>query len=90
MRRIDAVSDYESDSMGLSSAKSGDSNLGKRKKGEKASVIKLSKDSFESINSSKSSIINSDVSSINVEESLLNGMNSDVSVDFRKKKGLKK
>lgn len=88
MRGINSISDRESDMLDLSSAKSGDSSFVKRKKGEKASVIKLSKDSFSSA-SSKSDVMNSDVSSININESVFNEMSSEVSVDFRRKKGKK-
>lgn len=88
MRGIHSISDRESDMLDLSSAKSGDSSFAKRKRGEKASVLKLSKDSFSSA-SSKSDVMNSDVSSVNVNESVFNEMNSEVSVDFRRKKGKK-
>jgi hypothetical protein len=60
----------------------------KRKKGEKASILKLSKDSASSVLSKSS--MNSDVSSVNINESVFNAMDSDVSVDFRKKKVTKK
>ena len=68
----------------MSSAKSGDSNFVKRKKVEKAGVIRMSKD--PSVVSSVNSEMNSSVSSVGVNESVLAGMDSDVSVDFRKKK----
>lgn len=79
------VSSSASDNLDLSSAKSGDSSFAKKKKGEKASVLRVSKDSV----SSRSYETNSDVSSMNINESVFNQMNSDVSVDFRKRKGKK-
>jgi hypothetical protein len=85
MRNIDAVSD--SDDLNVSSAKSGESSFAKQKK-EKANTLKLSKDSLSS-QSNKSSM-NSDVSSLNINESVFRGMDSDVSVDFRRKKTGKK
>lgn len=71
--------------MEVSSAKSGESSFAKKKKGEKekATILRRGKDSLGG--SSVSVSLNSDVSSININESELAGMNSDVSVDFRKK-----
>jgi hypothetical protein len=64
MKEINAYSDRESEDLDISSAKSGDSSFVKRKKGEKATILKLSKDSASSVASKYS--MNSDVSSINV------------------------
>jgi hypothetical protein len=51
-------------------------------------VIKVPKE--KEILSEASSEMNSSVSSVGVNESVLAGMDSDVSVDFRKKKQVKK
>ena len=83
MRELGRVSDHISSDNMLSSAKSGESNFRKRKV-EKASVIKMAKE--ESIASSVGSEMNSSVSSVRINESVLNDMDSDVSVDFRKKR----
>ena len=90
-RELGRVSDnFSSPSINVSSAKSGESSFVKRKKGEKgekASVIKMEKDVSMSVASSE---MNSSVSSVGINESALAGMDSDVSVDFRKRKNLKK
>ena len=59
----------------------------KGEKGEKASVIKMEKDVSMSMVSSE---MNSSISSVGVNESALAGMDSDVSVDFRKRKNFNK
>ena len=90
-RSLGKVSDnFSSSSINLSSTKSGESSFVKRKKGEKAekaSVIKIEKDVSMLVASSE---MNSSVSSVGVNESALAGMDSGVSVDFRKRKNLKK
>lgn len=76
----------------VSSVESGESNLKKKKKplAEKASKLKFG--SKESIHSSEvdselsESLLNSDVSSVNISERQLNRIDSDVETDFRKKK----
>ena len=55
---------------------------------EKASIIKVNKE--KELLSEASSEMNSSVPSVGVNESLLAGMDSDVSVDFRKRKLAKK
>lgn len=85
MRQLKRVSDSYSSAVDVSSAKSGESSFAKKKKGEKASVIKVAKDTV-SLGSSVGSKMNSSVSSVGVDSSLLNGMDSDISVDFKKKK----
>lgn len=85
MRQLKRVSDSYSSDVDVSSAKSGESSFAKKKKGEKASVIKVAKDTV-SLGSSVGSKMNSSVSSVGVDSSLLNGMDSDISVDFKKKK----
>jgi hypothetical protein len=90
LRGLKTISDSYSSDQNVSSLKSGDSSFSKRKKGEKekATVIKINKGNLSgnSSNGSFAYSMNSDVSSININESVLEGMNSDISVDFRKKK----
>lgn len=85
MRQLRRVTDSFSSDVDVSSAKSGESSFAKKKKGEKATVIKVAKDTV-SFGSSVGSRMNSSVSSVGVESSVLNGMDSDISVDFKKKK----
>ena len=89
LRELGRISDSYASDLNVSSAKSGESSFVKRKpKGEKASVIKMSKEPMGA--SSVGSEMNSSVSSVGVNESALAGMDSDISVDFRKKKREKK
>ena len=85
IRGFEDLSDSVSDEANISSAKSGDSMVGRRKRPEKAGVLKRGKGEVSS--SSESELMNSDVSSVGIRESALAGMDSDVSTDFRKKKG---
>ena len=90
-RQLGRVSDNYSSDINVSSVKSGESSFVRRKKGgEKASVIKVERDISSVMASSVGSEMNSSVSSVGVNESALAGMDSDVSVDFRKKKQGKK
>jgi hypothetical protein len=64
MKGINVISDRSSNDLDISSAISGDSSFVKKKK-EKVNTLKISKDNVSSA-SSKSSIMDSDVSSLNV------------------------
>ena len=70
MRTLGAVSDSFNSSLNVSSAKSGDSSFAKRKKGEKASVLKLEKEgslSSSVMGSSGGKEMDSSVSSVGIK-----------------------
>lgn len=82
------MSDSIGSDVAVSSVKSGESNFVKKHKKttEKAGTVKINAKMEASENESiQESSFNSDVSSVNLNNSELEKMNSEVSVDFRKK-----